>query len=506
VTLKDPIPLGLPLDGDDPSRVPHAEKDASLFGRDDVLRVLHGFNPWWSGRTISLPAFRRCVYHACRRHLESRSAQFVLLLSGLRGCGKTTVLLQLAGDLVAAGREPRSVLYLGLSHPVLSRVPLSDVLALYREMVHPKDKPAILLLDAMHCAREWDREIKQLLQDSSGYRIIATESVAMIERALVTETQLGRWRATSAPSLSFYEYLALRGLDPMGVPSELHPDRTSPIQLPLLRKAQQALRPHAAHFRRYLTGGGLPWIAAMGDAGPSSVTYEDLAEAILRRDVSQHFGPRNVEDLKRLFVYVCMHTGDVFPAQRYAKLVDASTSTVAAHVELLERCFLLRRLPPVGRKGEIVQKARHRVFAADTTLRNAQLLRDADHLSDSEDMRRVIDTCVVRHVVERHAASLAHVGYWRDARTRRSVDVVVREPGGTVVFQAMHRRGPASPDRDGVIEFCKMERACRAFLVTREEDEVAHFKLQGEPTEYYQLPAHLLAYLLGRDECAVAKT
>jgi len=48
----------------------------------------------------------------------------------------------------------------------------------------------------------------------AGYRIVATESVQMIERALVTET-----RSCAEPplfaTLSFHEYLTMHGLDPV---------------------------------------------------------------------------------------------------------------------------------------------------------------------------------------------------------------------------------------------------------------------------------------------------
>jgi predicted AAA+ superfamily ATPase len=476
-----------------------------LFSRDDVLRVLHGFNPWWSRRTMTLPTFRRAIYGACRRHLESRSAQFVLLLSGLRGTGKTTMLLQLATDLVAAGAEPKSVLYLGMGHPVFGRLPLTEILELYREIIHAKDRPAILLLDEMHYAREWDLHVKQLLLDESGYRIIATESVQMIERALVTETQFGRWSAMSAPSLSFYEYLTLRGLDVANPATDLDLGKSAPIELPALEAAVGALRPVMTHFRGYLAGGGLPWLASLSDqAGTRSVMHEDVAESILRRDIALHFGARNVEDLKRLFVYICMHSGDIFPVQRYARLVGVSASTVASHLELLERCFLVRRLPPIGSGGGIVHKARYRVFVTDTTLRNAQLLRDADHLTDAEELRRVVATCDVRHIVERYTKSLARVGYWRDSRTRRGVDVVVQDVNGSVVFHGMYDRPATLSEKDGVVQYCRDEKVPKAYLVTREENDLAVFKMPGVDTQFVKVPAHALAYLLGRAECKAA--
>src|SRR5215510_13508389 len=147
-----------------------------------------------------------------------------------------------------------------------------------------------------------------------------------------------------------------------------------------------ALKPLAAHFPHYLTGGGLPGLAPVGDpSSGSSLFHEDAAERILRRAIARHFAARNVEDLKRLFLYLCVHSGEVFRVQRYAQALGVSPSTVANHVELLERCFLVRRLPPSGPGGSDVQKARNRVYVTDATLRNMPLLRDAGGLEDPQE-------------------------------------------------------------------------------------------------------------------------
>lgn len=483
-----------------------ADDEASmLFSRDDLLRVLRGLNPWWTGRAHVLPEFRRPMYAACRRHLESRSERFVLLLSGMRGTGKTTVLLQLAADLVAAGTDPRNVLYLSMGHPIFSRVPLPLILQLHREMTLANGAPTMLLLDELHYARDWDQHVKSLLVHESGYRIVATESVQMIERALVTETQIVRWNTVSAPSVSFHEYLKVRGLAPAGGNGLVDPGQPAPIAAAELRDAAVAARPAAAHFLGYLADGGLPWLASQPhEAGRRAAHHEDTVENVLRRDVALHFGVRHIEDLKRLFVYLCVHTGDVFPVQRYARAVEISTGTVANHLDLLERCFLVRRLAPFGTGDVEVKKARYRVFISDATLRNAQLLRDEESLADPEEVQRVAATSIVRHVVERYARTLAGFGYWRDARTRRSVDLVVREDGRQTAFQVVAGDPKAPHPDDPLVAFCRREPVARAFFVTTEGEDVSVLRLPGIETEFVKLPAWLLTYLLGRIETRTA--
>lgn len=474
-----------------------------LFSEAEVLRVLQGFNPWWSGRPVPVPAFRRAAFAACRAHVEGNRQRAVLLLSGMRGAGKTTLLLQVADDLVARQQDPRSILYLSVEHPIFATLPLEEILRIYRATIHPEPRPAVLLLDEVHYARDWDTQVKALLLDSTGYRIIATESVRVIESALVTETQVGRWSSSDVPSLSFDEFLRLRGMDP--VPEgEVLPGAADLATMPPAAVSSLCARIESVvpEFRRYLAGGGLPALAAHdGDATGRRLLHEDIAERALRRDVALHAGPRNLDDLKRLFMYLCVHSGEVFRVQRYATAVGTSPSTVASHVALLEQCFLVKRLPPLDTEGDSIEKPRHKTFVTDASLRSIQLLEDADDRSSPEDLRSSYVTSLARHVIRRYEENFAKIGYWRDARTLRDLDIVVYGEGRVLVFQ--FDDGSVELAKSPVIGFCRRTRVTAAFLVTvGGPAKIEVTKTPELPTVFIKIRAAQLAYLLGREETA----
>ena len=66
------------------------------FERSEIVSVLQGFNPWWSGRAFQVPDFKRLAYQACYSHLKDQSLHRAVLLSGPRRVGKTTILQQIA--------------------------------------------------------------------------------------------------------------------------------------------------------------------------------------------------------------------------------------------------------------------------------------------------------------------------------------------------------------------------------------------------------------------------
>lgn len=473
-----------------------------LFSPAEVLRVLQGFNPWWGGRTVAVPAFRRAAFASVLHHVSGPRQQTVLLLSGLRGGGKTTLLLQAAQELVKRGDDPRSVLYLPVEHPIFSTLPLAEILRVYRTTIHPAPRPAVLLVDEIHYARDWDAQVKNLLLDVAGYQIVATESVRVVESALVTETQIGRWASVEIPSLSFDEFLRLRGADPVPAGEKLPgPTDLTRMQRADLDALAARIAPVAAEFRRYLTFGGLADLASRPDDGTRNLVHEDVAERALRRDVALHAGARNMDDLKRLFMYLCVHSGEVFRVQRYATAVGASPSTVASHVALLEQCFLVNKLPPMAPDGDAVEKPRHKVFVADATLRSVQLLEDEADAASPEDQRASLVTCLARHVLRRYDRGLSRIGYWRDSRTLRDLDIVVHDQGGARVFQ-LADEDPAAAKQSPIDAFCRRTHVREAFLVEPSSPSIELTRMSGETTAFVRIGAPYLTYLLGREESA----
>lgn len=104
-----------------------------FFDQTEVLSVLHGFNPWWSGKSYACPGFRRLAFEPCRNYLEDTSLRRAVLLSGPRRVGKTTILLQIADYLIKKGHDPKGVFYISFDHPMIKLLSLQKILALYND-------------------------------------------------------------------------------------------------------------------------------------------------------------------------------------------------------------------------------------------------------------------------------------------------------------------------------------------------------------------------------------
>lgn len=272
-----------------------------FFSRSESISVLHGFNPWWSGKPSVVPHFRRLAHGACRKYLDNPSLKRAILLSGPRRVGKTTILLQLAEALIREGGDPKSILYLSLDHPMLKLLSLRDILSLYHESIHPEDKASVLLFDEVQYSREWETEVKLLVDHSPQCRIVATGSAAVLHGERLAESGVGRWITVSVPTLSFYEFICIREENLQEIPARLRPKDLFTLSQGDMAGLSAKFRPLLPLFQRYLLVGGFPETARLEEIGLCQrLLREDVVERVLKRDMTALFGVRNVNDMEKL--------------------------------------------------------------------------------------------------------------------------------------------------------------------------------------------------------------
>jgi len=474
---------------------------SGFIDAESVRRVLQGLNPWWSGKPFTAPAFRRRAFGVTLRLVEDQAHRRAILLSGPRRVGKTTILLQIADWLVKHGHDPKSVLYVSLDHPLLKLSPLTAILENYHEGVYPEGKPVTLLMDEVQYAEDWELHIKALVDHRPEYRIVATGSATVVHRKQLAESGVGRWIRVPVPTLSFPEFLRIRGEPPLELPAKGNLNRLFHSKKIDFSNLADKARPYQILFNRYLLVGGFPETAKHPDMDfCQRILREDVVERVLKRDMTALFHVRNVNALERLFIYLCLHSGGIFEVQTCAKALGEVRETIANHLEILEQANLIRRLPPAQMTGKKILKARHKVYMVDAALRNAVLLRGEEILEDPAEMGLVVETTVLGHLLEHFHRDTPRVSYWRDPATNREVDMVVEKPGFSMPVEVKYRESPELGEKTGLVEFCKREKVIQAVMVTKKEADFGLQKVGDLSTVFLKIPAHLFCLILGSEE------
>ena len=472
-----------------------------IFDTDAVVGVLQGLNPWWLNRKLTVPAFKRLAYQVCRRYLDDSGLQRAVLLSGPRRVGKTTILCQIADALLAEGEDPRRIFYVSLDHPLLKLLTISDILRLYHETIRPEGKPTIVLLDEVQYSADWELHVKQLIDHKPEYRILATESASVEHKQKLSDSGVGRWISVQIPTLSFYEFLRIRGDPVSNIPSDIRPVDLFEMRENELKRLGACFHPLLPLFRHYLLVGGFPETSAETDASLCQrLLREDVVEKVLKRDMVALFRVRNVNELEKLFIYICINCGGIFSTAKYASALGATPTTVSNHLKVLEQANLIYRLPPYKTGGKKVLKARHKIYLVDAALRNAVLLRGEEILNNPEEMGVIVETTVLRHLFAYYYRDLPQISYWRNPAGLKEVDIIVKSPSYILPVEVKYRENAALGEKSGLVNFCRQEKARYAYWISKRTNDFGLKQFEGLGTRFLQIPAHIFTYLLGQAE------
>jgi len=180
------------------------------IAKDELIKVLSQFNPWWRGEGIpDLPTWQRASFQELFTWVYNPPAPRAVLLSGARQVGKTTLLLQAINNLIKNGIPPANIFYATFDHPIIKMAGIDAALETWREREPKVPGPEYLFLDEAQFMRDWGTWVKLQVDFNKSRRIVFTGSAIPLVHS-GQESGVGRWHTIRITTLSFYEYLQLK--------------------------------------------------------------------------------------------------------------------------------------------------------------------------------------------------------------------------------------------------------------------------------------------------------
>lgn len=471
------------------------------IAQNELISVLGQFNPWWAGGGSSgLSRWKRAAFSEVYTWTVDPPAPRAVLLAGARQVGKTTLLLQVIERLLENAVPAANILYATFDHPLLKLAGIEAVLEAWREREPRVDGPEYIFFDEVQFIKDWGTWIKLQVDFHKERRILFTGSAT----PLVVQDQesgVGRWHAIKLTTLSFYEYLQLKGVE---LP-ELQPI-SSLLELfawddsQFYRISQQS-EPYRGHFHEYLLRGGFPQTAQMESmAQAQRLLREDIIDKVLKRDMTALFGVRNVLDLENTFLYLCMHDGGLLDMPGLCKNLGVSRPTAQKYIDLLEATHLIYRLPPYGHGKEIL-RGKYKIYLADAAMAPAVLLKTKALLEDPVALGTATETAVFKHLFTRYYSQNVRFSHWR-GKKGREVDLVAEMGSEMIPFEVKYRAQHAEVrDLAGLVECMKSHSLSRGYVVTKSLQDFGMLEQHGlEGAHIMRIPAPLLCYWMGMCE------
>ncbi|WP_370519558.1 ATP-binding protein [Thermococcus sp. JdF3] len=296
----------------------------------------------------------------------------VIVLYGLRGVGKTTMLAQIYFDLLS--RVPRErLVYLSLDRLYPLGIGLNDFIMAYERLIGERveefSAPTFLFIDEAHYDRNFGTTVKALHDSANNLMIIVTGSSSLPLKLDPDLTR--RAKKLRVPPLTFTEYLLLKKGVP--IPEKLSDALKDAFLSCNFTGIESILGDVLLKFSEkdvedYLVHGSLP--VYLNSENPLEDAYEILRK-IIEVDL-RHEGLGETTREKALGLLLLMASGESLTYDTITSTLGMSRDAVAKLLEKLEDLEVIFPVRAYGSIGKVARKTPKYKFLA-SILRSAVL-------------------------------------------------------------------------------------------------------------------------------------
>lgn len=305
---------------------------------------------------------------------------FVKILTGVRRCGKSTIMHMLRMEIGKKGITSDHIL-----HYNFDSLEYEDMTAkeLYTDVKKKlaSDGKTYLFFDEIQEIQGWEKVVNSLVSDYD-VDIYVTGSNSRMMSSEISTYLTGRYVSFQIFPLSFAEYLEFR----KEYTSVDNPKKE------LVRYVQLGGFP-ALHLRDYTKEEAYPVV-------------RDIYNSTIFSDIVKRHSIRKLDQFERVVKYVFDNVGNTFSAASIVKYLKneqrtLDSETVYNYLKMLESAYILHRCSRYDIKGKELLKTQEKFYLADPALRYSVLGYTADSVASMlenivylELLRRGYDVCI----------------------------------------------------------------------------------------------------------------
>ena len=279
-------------------------------------------------------------------------APLVKVLTGIRRCGKSTIMKMIRKELIDRGVEETNILFYRLDS--LEYEDIRSANLFYKEI---KDKLAkgknYIFLDEIQEIDQWEKVVNTLMNEYD-VDIYVTGSNSRMLSSEISTYLTGRYVSFEIQPLTFDEYLLFR--------KEYKED---------INKKEELIR--------FLMYGGFPAVQLQEYEREDAYTIvKDIYNSTIFTDIVKRNQIRRIDQLERIVKYVFDNVGQTFSALSISKYIKSqgrniTPETIYSYLEKLEKAFIIRRCSRYDIKGKEYLKTQEKYYLSDISLRHAIL-------------------------------------------------------------------------------------------------------------------------------------
>lgn len=298
---------------------------------------------------------------------------FVKILTGVRRCGKSTILKMIMERLKTERHIPDeriiSCRYDSMEYVDLTAKDMYDQL---KSRLSAEGK-TYLFLDEVQEIEGWERVVNSLASDFDVDLYVTGSNSRMMSSEIATYLT-GRYISFRIFTLSFGEYL-------------------------MFKRQYAPVGDAKTELANYVRLGGFPATHLQAYSQEEVYTIvRDIYNSTIFSDIVRRNQIRKIDQLERIVKYTFNNVGNTFSAKSIADYLKSEhrsldNETVYNYLEKLEKAYLLHRCIRYDLQGRELLKTQEKFYLADVALRYSVLGYDADSVAASLENIVYLELC-----------------------------------------------------------------------------------------------------------------
>lgn len=288
---------------------------------------------------------------------------FVKILTGVRRCGKSTILKMIIKKL----REEKHVDDEQILSYRFDSMEYEDMTTkeLYLELKSKiiQSKKTYLFLDEIQEIEGWEKVVNTLASDFDVDIYITGSNSRMMSSEISTYLTV-RYITFHIYTLSFEEYL-------------------------MFKKSYTTLKELKQEFSQYVRLGGFPATHLQDYSQDEVYTIEkDIYNSTIFSDIVRRNQVKKIDQLERVVKYTFNNIGNTFSAKSISNYFKSEqrkidNETVHSYLEKLQKAYILHKCSRYDLQGKNILKTQEKFYLADVSLRYSALGYAVDSIASS---------------------------------------------------------------------------------------------------------------------------
>lgn len=310
----------------------------------------------------------RQAHRPFRRYLMAQDsfASRCTMVTGQRGVGKTTCLIQHLVDFHPHYVDSRQCLYLPVDHFVVAQKAIYDIATDFAN-----GGGELLCLDEIHKNPTWSRDLKSILDTLPTLRVVASGS-SMLQLHKGSHDLSRRVLVQRLEGLSFREYLAIRHgvqLNPLPLEQILADHE---VEAPRILEELRNSGLHVlAEFRDYLEQGYYPFFQQFNNKHSFHIALEQSIHAVIESDlpaIHPAMTGNSIARIKRLLSALAANVPFTPDLQKLRALLGIGDDrTLKDYLQCLQEAGLIMAISKSGKALRSMEKP-DRIYLGDPNI------------------------------------------------------------------------------------------------------------------------------------------